>query len=574
MLLMHAPTLDVKRAASTSIGSAQGRFLPRGPYPPVRTAVIRTSHPIAREAALAAAVAAAVATALAWLGPPGSDVAAHVYQSTLFHERGFTLWNNFWYSGRYSFVTYSTLYYPLAALLGIRLLAVASVATAALAFTVVVARQWGPAARWSNRSFAVVWAGTVLSGAFPFALGVALALLALLSLQAGAKGRFALLAALTLAASPVAFVLLAVLLLGSAIATRWTRAQLVAPAATIATIGLVEVLLWRLFPGGGRFPFSAEELAAASIFCVTGAVLTWRVPAARVLRWIFVVYLCACLVVYLVPSEVGENIARLRFAAIPICVLALSLRHWRPLLPCIVVFGLAVSWNLSPLAASFTKSRSDPAADAAYWAPTISFLRAHLTPDYRVEAVDTVGHWPAEYLPSAGIPIVRGWFRQDDFPQNSLLYGKPGRSAYLHWLRSLGVRYVVLPDAALDYSAVREAALLSAGHSGLRVVYRSAHTTVYAVPSATPLVTGPGRARVLALDHARLLIKIGAPGSYRVAVSWSPYWKTDRGCLSRTRDRMVGLTVPRAGLVELTVDVSAGTALATLEGAHPPRCAG
>ena len=73
-------------------------------------------------------------------------------------------------------------------LFGIRLLAVASVATAALAFGVVAAREWGPAARWSNRSFAVVWAGIVLSGAFPFALGTALALLALWALQAGVGG--------------------------------------------------------------------------------------------------------------------------------------------------------------------------------------------------------------------------------------------------------------------------------------------------------------------------------------------------------------------------------------------------
>ena len=539
----------------------------------MRTVVIRASHPLAREAALAATVAATLATLLAWLGPPGSDVAAHVYQSSLFHDRGFTIWNNFWYSGRYSFVTYGALYYPLAALLGIRLLAVASVATAALAFTVVVARQWGPAARWSNRSFAVVWAGIVLSGAFPFALGAALALLALLALQAGARGRFALLAALTLAASPVAFALLAILLLGSAIASRLPREQLIAPVATIAAIGLVEVLLWRLFPGRGKFPFSGQELAAASIFCLIGVGMTWRVPAARVLRWIFVVYLVACVGVYLVPSDVGENIARLRFAAIPIGILALSLRHWRPLLPCLVAFGLAVAWNVSPLAASFTKGRSDPAAEAAYWTPTVSFLRAHLTPDYRVEAVDTVGHWPAEYLPAAGIPIVRGWFRQDDFPQNSVLYRKPGRSAYVRWLRSLGVRYVVLPDAVLDYSARHEAALLTSGRSGLRVAHRSAHTTVFAVPSPTPLVTGPSQARVLALGHARLLIKVGAPGQYRVAASWSPYWKTNRGCLARGRDGMIGLTVSRAGRVELTVDVSARAALATLEGKRPRRCA-
>ena len=97
----------------------------------------------------------------------GSDLAAHVYQSGLFRDHGFQLWNNFWYEGRYSFVTYSLLYYPAASLLGIQLLAVLSIATAALAFTVIAAREWGPAARWSSRSFAVVWAGVVLSGAYP-----------------------------------------------------------------------------------------------------------------------------------------------------------------------------------------------------------------------------------------------------------------------------------------------------------------------------------------------------------------------------------------------------------------------
>src|SRR5438445_9479084 len=170
------------------------------------------ASPLAREALLSAAAAASIAATLAWFGPPGSDFAAHAYQRTLFLQHGFALWNNFWYAGRYSFVTYSVLYYPLAAFLGIKLLAVATIATAALAFAVVLGREWGPTARWSSRTFAVVWAGVVLSAAFPFALGIALALLALWAIQGRAHGRFALLAALTLAASPLAVPLLALVL--------------------------------------------------------------------------------------------------------------------------------------------------------------------------------------------------------------------------------------------------------------------------------------------------------------------------------------------------------------------------
>src|SRR5919201_5623584 len=117
---------------------------------------------------MSASAAAGVAALLAWLGPPGADLAAHAYQRALYVQHGLELWNNFWYAGRYSFVNYSLLYYPLAALLGIRPLAVATIALAALAFAVVVRREWGYAARWSSRTFALVWGGIVLSAAFPF----------------------------------------------------------------------------------------------------------------------------------------------------------------------------------------------------------------------------------------------------------------------------------------------------------------------------------------------------------------------------------------------------------------------
>jgi len=116
---------------------------------------------------IAAAIASAVAAVLLWAGPPGSDTAAHVFQRQFLLQHGFGIWNNFWYAGRYTFVTYSLAYYPLAAVAGIRLLALISVAIAAYAFTTVAEHEWGDAARWASRAFAVVWAAAVLSGTFP-----------------------------------------------------------------------------------------------------------------------------------------------------------------------------------------------------------------------------------------------------------------------------------------------------------------------------------------------------------------------------------------------------------------------
>ena len=272
---------------------------------------------LAREALVAASVAATLAACLAWLGPPGSDLAAHVYQRSVFLKQGFVLWNNFWYAGHYSFIGYSLLYYPLAALIGIRLLAVVTIAAAALAFAAVLGREFGVQARWSIRTFAVVWSGLVLTAEFPFALGAALALLAIWALQGERLKSFALLAMLVLAASPLAFVLLALILSGIALGRHPPRRIVVGAGIALTAVGLGEGVIFRAFPSDGRYPFPLLELVAALAFCALGATLTRGVEGALILRPIFVVYSVACAASYLLPSEVGGNIARLRFVALP-----------------------------------------------------------------------------------------------------------------------------------------------------------------------------------------------------------------------------------------------------------------
>jgi hypothetical protein len=534
---------------------------------------VNRASPLVREALLAAAGAASLAALLAWLGPPGNDLAAHVYQRTVFLDDGYELWNNFWYGGRYSFITYSVIYYPLAALFGIQPLAVASIATAALAFAVVVGRQWGPLARWSSRTFAVVWAGLIISAAFPFALGFAFGLLALWALQAGSRWRFGVLAVLTLLASPLAFLLLSIFLAGVALDLRSRGRRLLAPALIIAGIGAGQVMLTRAFSDGGRYPFPDWQLAAVSTFCTLGVALTWRVERARTLRWFFVALFVVCLFSYLVPSPVGENVARIRFVALPIAVLLLSIRGWRPVPISAFALLLAAMWNLSPHAWSFERGRAEqPAAKAAYWQPAIEYLNENLTPSYRVEVVDTAGHWGAVHLPAVGIPLVRGWFRQDDFPQNQILYEDLDQTTYLRWLRGLGVKYVVLTHSPADYSAKHEEELVASGRSGLRPVLLSAQLTVFAVPNASPIVTGPAPAEVVDVGQGHILVRLARRGRYRVAVRHSPYWRSDAGCVAKSRDGMLVLAARRAGLVRLEFRVGASRALAAVIGSAGPAC--
>ena len=511
---------------------------------------------------MAALLSLGLAAAVVFLAPRGMDFAAHLYQRTLFLQHGFRLWNNHWYAGRYSFVGYSLLYYPLAAVFGIAALAIASIVGAVAAFALVVERQWGASARPAAFAFAVVWPITAVTGALPFLLGSTFALAALVALQRKRNIAFAVLALLSLFSSPLAFAFLALVSVAAAVGGRERR--FAAPALALGLAFAVEVVLTRLFPAGGNFPFPWTTLLGALAFAVIGAGLSWK--ESRLLRALFLVYGVACLVAFAIPSELGANVVRLRFVALPLTVLVLALRRFRPRIAAVAALLLASAWSLTPLGTAIVQAADDPSASSAYWRPAVTFLQQHLTASYRVEAVATADHWEALYLPRAGIPIARGWFRQDDLPQNELLYKPLQPKAYLDWLRSLGVRYVLLTDAPLDYSAKREARLLKSGRAGLPVVRRFAHAVVYAVPSPRELVSGPAPAHIRRFGDTNVRLNVAAPGTYRLAFRYSSYWTPSSGCLARRADGMTDLTVAHAGSVTLTFATSVNGALGMLDG--------
>jgi hypothetical protein len=293
---------------------------------------------------------------------------------------------------------------------------------------------------------------------------------------------------------------------------------------------------------------------------------------AQPLLGLFVVYLAACVVFFAVPMDLGANVERLRYAAIPLALLAVSVVGWRPLAVALPLLAVAAIWNVAPLVGNFQRAAADPGGDPAYWQPAMSFLHRHLTPSYRVEVVDTLEHWPAAYFPESGIAIVRGWYRQNDFPANELFYDQRlGPDAYRRWLRTLGVRFVVLSDAPPDYSSRAESALLRSGSSGLRVVLRAPRQTIYELPHATPVVTGPAPAEVRSISETRLFIRVGAAGRYRVAVRYSPYLRTQGGCVSGSPDGMTRLTAFAPGVVNLDFKVNVHRSLEALAGVEPDR---
>ena len=497
-----------------------------------------------REALVAAVAAGLVAALLAWLGPRGGDYAAHAYQRDLFLRHGFTFWDNYWYAGRYAFAGYSLLYYPLAAWLGIELLAVLCVVVAAAAFAWLVEREWGERAVWASRAFAVLWAGVVLTGEFPFALGMALALLVLVALQAGRQWLGALLIFAVVAASPVAFVLLAVATVGMGSIRRYRS---VASCALVAA-AIAELALLRVFRAGGTLGFPWIEAVEAIVFCLAGIALTLGAERSAGLRRFLVVYLVVVVAAWVIPSGLGHDVARVRLLALPLVLLLAALRRWRPLPAVAAAVAFAAVWNVQPLASQWVASSADGSRAPTVWTAPISWLHAHLRPGYRVEAVDTSQHWPAYYLAGRGIPLARGWFRQDDFPFNRLLYAPSlDYRNYVAWLHRLGVAYVVVTRFPLDHTAVAEYAMVT---TTLPRVFRTADVSIYAVPHARSIASGG--ARVLALHQASLVVRVPRAGDYRIAVRWSTFSSSSNGVTYHLPDGMTGLRALRPGVATLS----------------------
>ena len=79
------------------------------------------------------------------------------------------------------------------------------------------------------------------------------------------------------------------------------------------------------------------------------------------------------------------------------------------------------------------------------------------------------------------------------------------------------------------------------------------------MPDSRPLLTGAGAASVTELGHDAVAGKTGAPGIYRLALRYTPYWRLEEGglCIDETADGMTELRVSRAGPFRLQIALGA-----------------
>lgn len=539
-------------------------------------------------------LAAALAVAYLLWQPPSIDLAAAEYRSWLFGRERFALYDLHWYGGHH-LLPYSVLLPPLGWLLGPRLLAALCAVAAAVLFDRLARLRFGAAATAGSLWFAAGTATILLSGRITFALGLVPALGALLALAHAEDRRprtdaptrrttrrralvalACALAIVTALASPVAAAFLALAgaarALAALVAPRpraGTRDRRLGPAiagtAVAASAALPVLALTLAFPQGGVEPFVVSAFLPAPAVAALALRLVPR--EQRTIRVGVVLYAAVCAAVFVLDTPVGGNVTRLgALCAGP--VLALVLWPHRRLALALVALPLAF-WQWTAAVRDVAGTVTDPTVDAAFHAPLIDFLdRARARGEHgRVEIPFTATHWEARHV-AAGHALARGWLRQLDHAVNRVFYdGELTPVRYRAWLRRQAVRWVALPDAALDYSAQAEARLIRAGQPYLREAWRGGAWRVYAVRDPAPLVEGP--ARIVALGHDTVTLAVRRPGRVHLRARWTPYWHVarGRGCVAPGPAGQTWIDAHAAGELRLTTRFAVGRI-----GATSPRC--
>jgi hypothetical protein len=510
---------------------------------------------------------------LLWLlvDPRTPDLAAQVYRAGLFERAGFAVWDEHWYAG-HALPGYSLLLPPLTALLGLRTVAALSAFVSAALFERLVLGVYGPRARWGAAWFAVAAVGDIWLGRLTFALGVTLAVAAVLALVRGHPRWAALAAALCAAASPVAAVLLGLAALTHALARRSPRAllALALPAAVVA------VPLALLFEEGGFEPFPIRSFAAT---VAVALLFLWALPPGeRLLRTGGLLYLVACAFALAMHTPLGSNIERYAVLLAGPLLLCGWLRSSdaaaspgapdpphspsamsspsppNPSIPLgmpgttgtvripralvggtsraalsIALLGIALFTLWGPVRETRAVARNE-STSAAYYAPVLGFLarvQAPPAPLARVEVPLTRSHWEAALM-APTVSLARGWEKQlEERYDGVLLESGLTAAEYERWLHAQAVGYVALPDTPLDPSSAQEGRLIRGGLSYLREVFRSRHWTVYAVHDPTPLLEGPGQ--LTALGNNSFALRATRPGRFLVRVRWTRFWTVTSG---------------------------------------------
>jgi hypothetical protein len=460
-------------------------------------------------------VTLSLATVVALVGFRGGDFPAQDYRAWVFKTHGFLIWDVNWYGG-HADLGYSVLAPVVGAVLGtVPTIALACVLSTIL-FGRLVGRSSSLACVISRLWFAVFVVGDLIIGRAPFACSVTFALATVLMVRQDERRLALASATITSLFSPLGALFLLL------VAAAWSPS--IGMRRTLPFGGaLVGLGVAALLGDGGRFPFPWTAFVGQLAIVVIGLVVTPR--HERNVRRALLIYGVCCVGLFVVPNPVGGNMARFAGIVIGPAAAFFLLRNSRMRGFALVALPL-FAFQLQPIVTAVASAAGDLSTKPFYYQGMTRFLAAHQKVPGKVEIPFTKEHWEATYV-AEKVPLARGWDRQVDLARNAVLYSPLSQETYDKWLHDNAVRYVALPDAALDEGGEAEAAVLRQRPAWLKQVYADQHWTIWQVDDPTPLATGAGV--MTQLTHNGFTVVGAHPGVTTVRLRWSPSWHVTRG---------------------------------------------
>ncbi len=597
---MKAWPLSLTKVRGSKIRSLRNKFksLAKNPY---------------RVALALAILGIGEATLLIFFGPPGTDIFAHYFYLYIFEHHGLTLWNNLWYKGTYAFVGYSVLPYVIASAIGLHLTELVGVAITLICITQIHKTFGSAKTKIATYILLILWPLVIESGDVPYVLGCAFVTAAILAYLQNRKVLFLIATVFALLSSPLAIGFLGIFTLSFLLTDPFGRCsipiaksnsgidflksifkKLLSYYLVVIVIEVIVVFVVSVgFPTQNFYPFFLSDFLTIVAFVLL--VLYLSISPLR--RWSQIgttqrlvivaslLYLLTAFVLMIVPTPIGANLNKISEISLPLAIVVITnttatkrgpsshqlgtSRKQRSLsghkVASVVLIVLSLYWTFTEVSGPFTNlSQAYQQRSYNYWQPAVSYLRAHLDPGQRVEIVDTPTHAGAYYLPRASIPIVRGWFRQADFPDNRILYNAQlSYASYERWLRQVSANYIVLTKGPYDFSADNEAQLIDSRPSFITVVFRDKNITIYKIHRPASLITP--NAQVIKLGISKLKTRNSTKGTHVLSLNYSPYLIPSAGCVSPLGAGRILWTGVKVGIDTLHFNFSWGTFLNTVE---------
>ncbi|MFL6047745.1 MAG: hypothetical protein ACJ72M_21875 [Propionibacteriaceae bacterium] len=487
-------------------------------------------------------LAALFAAAYLLVAPMGRDLSAQIAHAELAQQYWPALLDLRWYGG-FDPLGYSVLSPPVMVLLGVRATTALAYLASVLLFAALLKRTRVTRPAAGAITAAVCLTGNLVVSRTTFALGLAVALGALLTLAFGRPRITVMLAVLAALSSPVAGLFLGIA--GGALFLSGQRRS----GVTLAIAGMVPTIAVGLaFGNGGYQTFGLKQALSGLAVCLAVAGLCWR---QRIVRWGALLSAGMVAAAYLVPTPVGTTATRLpELFAAPIIVAVATI----PLIG-IVAATAAVGLVLPPVSVTEVLDRGDPALSTTFYAPLLDQLKVRGVAG-PIEVVPTLRRGEAAVVAPV-VPIARGWSRQVDTGNSPIFYdGTLNADRYRGWLDDNAVSYVALTTGPYDWAATDEAALVRRGLPYLNPVWSDRTWTLYAVMNPHPVLSAPGE--VIARNAVSLTMSLPQPGEYTLRVRWSPYLSLSNGCVKPAHGGWTTVVVQNPGT-------------ATLEGSLAPR---